>query len=100
MEKEEGRKEHIYLTIRQCTIHIKNNRIVMRLSLRLNKAASATATEIIIIFNLYRIIIIINHMELSPQWCRCNVIFLENHLKVSVIFGEQESLFNPIISDL
>ena len=55
--RKEGRKEHIYLTKRQCTIHILNNRIVRKLSLRLNKAYSATATEIIII--LYRIIIIV-----------------------------------------
>ena len=41
----EGRKEYIYLTIRQCTIHIYQNRMVRRLSLRLNIAASVTATE-------------------------------------------------------
>ena len=46
--RKEGRKEHIYLTILQCTIHIYKNRIDRRLSLRLNKAASAIATEIII----------------------------------------------------
>ena len=48
--RKEGRKEHIYLTKRQYnTIHIYENAMVGRLSLRLNIAASATATEIIII---------------------------------------------------
>ena len=46
----EGRKEHIYLTkVNDNTIHIYENAMVRRLSLRLNIAASATATEIIII---------------------------------------------------
>ena len=47
--RKEGRKEHIYLTKRQCTIHIYQNRMVRRLSLRLSIVASARATEIIII---------------------------------------------------
>ena len=55
--RKEGRKEHIYLTIRQCTIHIYNNVIVRRLSLRLDKAARATTTEIIITY--HRIVIIV-----------------------------------------
>ena len=39
----EGTEEHVYLTIRQYRIHIYKNRIVRRVSLRLNKASSATA---------------------------------------------------------
>ena len=42
-ERQYWRKEHVYLTIQQYTIPIYNNRIVRRMSLRLNKAASATA---------------------------------------------------------
>ena len=48
----EGRKEGTYLfdqTTIVNTIHIYENAMVRRLSLRLNIAASATATEIIII---------------------------------------------------
>ena len=48
----EGRKEGTYLfdqTNIVNTIHIYENAMVRRLSLRLNIAASATATEIIII---------------------------------------------------
>ena len=51
-EEEEGRKEGTYLfdqTTIVNTIHIYENAMVRRLSLRLNIAASATATEIIII---------------------------------------------------
>ena len=45
--RKEGRKKHVYLTIRQYTILIYwTQRIVRRLSIRLNKAASATAKEI------------------------------------------------------
>ena len=47
-----GRKEGTYLfdqTWNDNTIHIYENAMVRRLSLRLNIAASATATEIIII---------------------------------------------------
>ena len=50
--EEEGRKEGTYLfdqTTIVNTIHIYENAMVRRLSLRLNIAASATATEIIII---------------------------------------------------
>ena len=52
MERKEGRKEGTYLfdqTTIVNTIHIYENAMVRRLSLRLNIAASATATEIIII---------------------------------------------------
>ena len=46
----EGRKEHVYLTIQQYTnIIYTAQRIAWRMSLRLNKAASVTATEMIII---------------------------------------------------
>ena len=51
-DKIEGRKEGTYLfdqTTIVNTIHIYENAMVRRLSLRLNIAASATATEIIII---------------------------------------------------
>ena len=45
-----GTKEHVYLTTRQYTIIIYTaQRIVRILSLRLNKTASATATEMIFI---------------------------------------------------
>ena len=50
--RKEGRKEGTYLfdqTTIVNTIHIYENAMVRRLSLRLNIAASATATEIIII---------------------------------------------------
>ena len=47
-DMKEGRKERIYLTKRETTIQYENA-MVRRLSLRLDIAASATATEIIII---------------------------------------------------
>ena len=44
----EIRKDHVYLTLRRYTILMYRNIIVRRLSLRLNKATSATAAEMII----------------------------------------------------
>ena len=65
-------------THRRVNLSSKDNRIVRRLSLRLNKAASATATEIIIMNiiqdNNYSWCII-NHMELPPQWERSEGIY-------------------------
>ena len=79
-----ARKEHVYLTIRQYAILIYTaQRIVRRLSLRLNKSASATATE----------------MGTTPAIVHDVIIFIENHVGLRVVYGfslENRILFSVV----
>ena len=83
--RKEGRKEHIYLTKRQCTIHIYQNGMVRRLSLRLNIVASAQSIDMIAFLHVSRFCASFRSSWCCFKWLRT--------LSIHIIQGLPQGLF-------